>query len=187
MTTIDTTATTPRNYDSVSKALHWLMALAIPAAWFLAVILDQFSKDVRPTVMFYHKSVGVLVFALLIVRIAWRLTHTAPATAKTPFEPWAGLAAKAGHGLLYLLMIVVPVSGTMASFANARPVPFFGLFQITGPWTEKMPFAHDVGEMHELFAHLLLLTAFAHAVVGILHHVVLKDRTLMKMRPFARD
>lgn len=177
----------PQNYDSVSKALHWTMALAIALAWGLAVILEGLPKEARPTMMFWHKSVGALVFALLIVRLLWRFTHTAPATEKTPFEPWAGLAAKAGHGVLYLLMILVPIGGTMASFANARTVPFFGLFEIAGPWTEKQPFAHQVGEMHETFAHLLLLIAFAHAVIGILHHVVLKDRTLMKMRPFARD
>ncbi len=187
MSTTAVTPLPPRNYDSISKAIHWTMAILIPLDWALAVMREGFSKEVRPTFMFYHKSIGLLIVALLVLRILWRLTHTAPATEKTPFEPWAGLAAKAGHGLLYLLMIMVPIGGSMASLASARPLPFFGLFQIAGPWTEKQAFAGQIGEMHELFAHLLLLVAFAHAVIGILHHVVLKDRTLMKMRPFARD
>lgn len=186
MSTTDAATARPLNYDSVSKAIHWLMAIAIPLDWVIAIAREGAAKEIRPTYMFYHKSLGLLIVALLVLRVLWRVTHTAPETEKTPFEPWAGLAAKAGHGVLYLLMIMVPVGGMMASFASARTLPFFGLFEIAGPWAEKQAFAGQIGEMHEAFAHLLLIVAFAHAVIGILHHVVLKDRTLMKMRPFAR-
>ena len=186
MTSLDATPTLPRDYDPVAKALHWSMALVIPLAWVLAVVLEGLPRESRGTLMFFHKSVGVAVIALLVLRLLWRATHAAPATEKTPFEPWAGLAAKAGHGLLYLLMIAVPIGGIVASFANGRSVPFFGLFEIASPWGAKQAFAEQIGEMHETFAHLLMLVAFAHAVVGILHHVVLKDRTLLKMKPFAK-
>ena len=187
MTALADTSARPSNYDSVAKLIHWTMALAIPTDWFLAVIRENFPQDVRASFMFWHKSIGLLIVALLVIRVLWRLTHAAPDHEKTPWEPWAGRAATAGHGLLYLLMIMVPIGGIMASFASARALPFFGLFEIVGPWAVKQPFAKQIGEMHELFAHLLLAVAFAHAVVGIFHHVVLKDRTLMKMRPFARD
>ena len=186
MTSLDTSSLAPRDYDAVSKLLHWSMALVIPAAWVVGVMLENIPRESRGLPMFMHKSVGVLILALLALRLVWRLTHTAPATEKTPFEPWAGLAAKAGHGLLYLLMIAVPIGGILVSFANGRPVPFFGLFEIASPWAEKQAFAGTVAEMHEIFAHLLLLLAFGHAVIGILHHVVLKDRTLLKMKPFAK-
>lgn len=186
MTTLDTTPAAPRDYDAVTKLLHWSMALLIPAAWVVGVMLENIPRESRGLPMFMHKSVGVLILALLALRLVWRLTHTAPATEKTPFEPWAGLAAKAGHALLYLLMIGVPVGGIMVSFANGRPVPFFGLFEIASPWAVKQPFAGTFAEMHEVFAHLLVLVALGHAVVGILHHVVLKDRTLLKMKPLAK-
>ena len=186
MTTLDVTPTRPLNYDPVTKALHWAMALVIPVAWVLAVVLENLPRESRGSLMFFHKSFGVLVLALLVVRLLWRVTHTAPDAEKTPWEPWAHLAAKAGHGLLYLLMIGVPVGGIMTSFANGRSVPFFGLFEIASPWAAKQAFAGNVAEMHEVFAHLLMLVAFGHALVGILHHAVLKDRTLLKMKPFAR-
>ena len=70
--------------------------------------------------------------------------------------------------------------------ARGKPLPVFGLFDIAGPWVDRQPFAGTVTVMHETAAHLLLIVAFAHAVVGILHHVVLKDRTLLKMKPFAK-
>lgn len=177
----------PRNWDSGLKFIHWTMALLIPVAWVLAVLREDQPRETAMKLMMAHKSIGVLVFALVLLRLLWRATHTAPATEKTPWEPLAGLAAKAGHGLLYLLMALVPIGGVMASFAGGRPVPFFGLFEIASPWATKQAFAEQIGEMHEVFGHALLAIAFAHAVVGILHHVVLKDRTLMKMRPFARD
>lgn len=177
----------PRNWDGGLKAIHWTMALLIPAAWVLAVLREDQPREIATRLMMAHKSIGALVFALLLVRVLWRLTHDAPEAEKTPWEPLVGLAAKAGHGVLYLLMIMVPIGGIVTSFANGRPVPFFGLFEIVSPWATKQPFAHTVGEMHEFFGHALLAVALAHAVAGILHHVVLKDRTLMKMRPFARD
>ena len=186
MTTLDTLPARPRDYDAFTKTLHWSMALLIPMAWVIGVVLEDLPRESRGLPMFFHKSIGVLILALLVVRLLWRVTHTAPDTEKTPWEPWAHLAAKAGHGLLYLLMIGVPVGGILVSFANGRSVPFFGLFEIASPWATKQAFAGQIGEMHETFAHLLLLVAFGHAVVGVLHHVVLKDRTLLKMKPFAK-
>jgi cytochrome b561 len=186
MTTLDTAAR-PLNYDSISKSIHWTMALLIPTDWVLAIVREGFEQPTRGNMMFVHKSIGLLIVALLVLRIVWRLTHTAPATEKTPFEPWSTLAAKAGHGLLYLLMIGVPLGGIMASLTAGRSLPFFGLFEIASPLAQNKDLSKQIGEMHELFAHLLMLTVFGHAVVGIIHHVVFKDRTLMKMRPFARD
>lgn len=177
----------PRNWDGVVKALHWTMALLIPLAWVLAVMREDQPRDVAMKLMMAHKSISFLVFALLLVRIAWRVTHSAPETEKTPWEPLAGTAAKAGHGILYLLMILVPLGGVAATFAGGRSLPFFGLFEIASPMAANKDLAEAIGGVHELAGHALLAIALAHAVVGILHHVVLKDRTLMKMRPFARD
>lgn len=185
MSTPQPTSARPLAWDAGTRALHWAMALLIPLAWVIAVAVEQLPRESRGSLMFVHKSVGVAVLALLVLRLLWRATHTAPAVETTPWEPWAGLAAKAGHALLYLLMIGVPVGGIVTSFANGRSLPFFGLFEIASPWATKQPFAGQVAEMHETFGHLLLIVAFAHAVIGILHHVVLKDRTLIKMRPFA--
>ena len=175
----------PRVWDPVTRALHWSMALLIPAAWVLAVIIDSFPRESRGPIVYAHKTAGVLVLALLALRILWRLTHAAPEAEKTPWEPLAGLLAKAGHGLLYLLMIAVPLGGVAAAFARGSTVPVLGLFTLASPWATRQPFAGTVTEIHETAAHLLLIVAFAHAVAGILHHVVLKDRTLLKMKPFA--
>jgi cytochrome b561 len=185
MTTLDTTAR-PLAWDPVTKALHWSMALLIPLAWVLAIVIDTFPRESRGPVVYAHKTAGMLILALIVVRILWRFTHTAPDTEKTPWEPLAGLLAKAGHGLLYLLMIAVPLGGIATSFARGKSVPVFGLFDIPAPWVDRQPFAGTITEMHETAAHLLLILAFAHAVAGILHHVVLKDRTLIKMKPFAK-
>lgn len=187
MTTLDHSTTAPSNYDSVAKAIHWTMALLIPADWVIAIIREDMSREVRNTLMFTHRSIGLLVMALLVIRIAWRLTHTAPAHEKTSFEPWAGLAAKAGHGLLYLLMIAVPLAGILNTLYGGRALPFFGLFEIASPFAQNKDLAKQIGGAHELLANLLMIVVLAHAVAGIFHHVVLKDRTLMKMRPFARS
>jgi len=187
MTALDRTPTAPLNYDPLAKAIHWTMALLIFFDWGLGLLREAYPLPTRADITFVHKSIGLMIVALLVLRIVWRLTHTAPGHEKTPFEPWATLAAKAGHGVLYLLMIGVLVCGTTTSLFGGHTLPFFGLFEIASPFAVNKALAKQLAEAHELFAHLLVLTAFGHAVVGILHHVVLKDRTLMKMRPFARD
>lgn len=182
----------PRNWDAGVKALHWSMAVLIPLTWVLVMLRTEHATSAADKVfngqlMTAHRSVGLLVFALLIVRVAWRFTHAAPEAEKTRWEPLAGLAAKAGHGLLYLLMIAVPLGGMVSTFANGRPLPFFGLFEIPSPMVQNHDLAELVGGIHEFAGQALMVVALAHAVAGILHHVVLKDRTLLKMKPFARD
>lgn len=186
MSTFQSAPARPLVWDPVTRALHWSTALLIPSAWVLALVIDSFARENRPPVVFAHMTVGVLVLALVALRILWRTGHAAPDTEKTPWEPWAGLVAKLGHALLYLLMIVVPLGGIATAFARGRGVPVFGLFEIPSPWEGRQPFAGTVGELHETTAHLLMIVAIAHAAAGILHHVVLKDRTLLKMKPFAR-
>lgn len=181
----ETNSARPLDWDPVTKTLHWAMALLIPVAWLLAVLLENVARENRGTVMFFHKSFGVLILLLLVVRVLWRLTHVAPATETTRWEPWASLAAKLGHGLLYVLMVAVPIGGAMTSITGGRAIPFFGLVEIASPFTAKLPISTTLGGVHELFGHLLLIVAFGHAVVGILHHAVLKDRTLLRMKPFA--
>jgi len=187
MSVLSTSPAAPRNWDAGVKALHWSMALLIPLTWVLAVVREDQPRETAIKLMMAHKSVGLVVFALLLVRVAWRLTHAAPETEKTPWEPLAGLIAKLGHGLLYLLMIAVPLGGIAATFTNGRSLPFFGLFEIASPMAQNHDLSELIGGVHELAGHALLALAFAHAVAGILHHVVLKDRTLLKMKPFARD
>lgn len=192
MSALTDTATAPRNWDAGVKALHWSMAVLIVLAWVLVQLrvehaTEAADKAFNGQMMMAHKSVGLLVFALLVVRVLWRFTHAAPEAEKTPWEPLGALLSKAGHGLLYLLMIAVPLGGIGATLFNGRSLPFFGLFEIASPFAQNHDLAETIGGMHELAGNALLFLAFAHALAGILHHVVLKDRTLLKMKPFARD
>jgi cytochrome b561 len=185
--TIDTVPTSaPKNWDLGLQSLHWLMATLIPAAWLLAVLREDMPREIAGRLMFFHKSIGALVFLLVLVRILWRLSHTAPEPEKTPWEPYAHLLASAGHGLLYLLMFAVPLGGILTSLLGGRPVPFFGLTEFALPIAPNRDLAKTIAGAHEFAGHLLLLVAFAHAAAGIFHQVVLKDRTLLKMKPFAR-
>lgn len=186
MSAIDTTPPRPLNWDPVTKALHWSMAVLIPTAWVLAILIDSFARENRGPIVFAHKTVGLLVLVLLVVRIGWRWTHVGPGHEPTRFGVLSDWATTLGHGVLYLLMIAVPIGGILATFARGSALPLFGLWSIASPWATRQPFAKQITEVHELTAHLLLIVALAHAVIGILHHVVLKDRTLLKMQPFAK-
>jgi cytochrome b561 len=151
---------TTAGYSTLQIALHWAIALLILAAWLsgegaeeaLEAIEDGGAAGFVP-----HVAFGLSILALVILRVVVRLSRGAPAAPGVPGSPQAKLADW-GHRLLYLLMIAVPLGGAS--------VWFLGL---------------DVGEIHGLFANVLLIVALGHAVMALYHQYVLKDGLLRRM------
>lgn len=173
-----------QGYGSVAKTLHWLAAACVLVAWLIGVVGDDsFPKAWKGAILFTHISFGLLVLALLLGRLGWRLAGPAPPAIATPFEPWMGVAALAAHVMLYALLLMVPLSGIVLQFARGQAVPLFGLYEIATPWVRDRAFARSVKEVHELLAHALLILAMLHAVAALVHHHLLKDDTLRRMLP----
>jgi len=167
--------------------LHWLMALAIVGLFFLGlwmVELDYYHPwyQAGPDI---HRSIGVLVFLLLIVRFVLRLLSPPPA-------PVAGLsrfetvAAHLAHWGLYLLMLLVPLCGYLISTADGRAVDVFGWFSIPATLT-GIPQQEDVaGQLHYYSALLLVLLSSLHALAALKHHFIDRDQTLARMLGYRR-
>lgn len=171
------------SYGSVAKTLHWAAALCVVLAWLLGTFEDAFPKAAEPATLFAHMSVGLALLALLLVRLGWRLGNPPPEPVPAPFGPWSHRLATSAHWVLYALMLAAPLSGIVLDFARGQPLPVFGLFEIASPWPRDRTFARSVKEVHELFAHILLLVAALHAFAALAHHYVLKDATLLRMLP----
>ena len=171
----------PQSYDRLSVALHWLMALMIFGLYALGLAVDLFDKPQRPAVINLHAVFGVILLLLLVLRVVWRATHRKP-----PYP--AGMsallrkAAAAGHGLVYLLIALIPILGLRAFFLRGRPLDF-GLLQIPSPWDANRDMAHEVTEIHGLLAHVLIAAVVLHALTALYHQLVLRDNLLARMRP----
>jgi cytochrome b561 len=87
------------------------------------------------------------------------------------------------HYVLYGLLIAAPVSGIILQFARGDSLPLFGLTEIASPWAPDRALARSVKEVHEVTANALVIIAAFHATAALLHHWVLRDRTLMRMLP----
>lgn len=170
-------------YDLPAQALHWATAFVIIAAWGLTLVIDGMPRG--PEKAYYiglHKSLGVTTMALVLLRLVWRRLSPPPALP----ENMSGLlqsAAAAAHIGLYLLMILLPVSGVVMSQANERPVAFFGLFTLPTLIGPDKDLGHDVKEAHELLGNLLMLLVFLHAAAALFHQHILKDGLMLRMLP----
>lgn len=170
-----------QHYDRVAIGLHWAIALLILAAFLLGLTVDDFPKSWEKAVVNIHVLLGLAVLALSVARLAWRLGHKPPPLLKSG-GPLAETFAKLAHGLLYVLMLAVPVIGIPTLLYRGRGIDL-GLFAVDPILPRTPEIFRPLTEIHELSAYALLLLAGGHALAALYHHWVLRDRTLARMLP----
>jgi cytochrome b561 len=173
------------NYDDVAVALHWATAILVVIQFLFGVTWDYFAKPMRQEMQTLHISLGVLLTAVVVARIVWRLMpgHQRPAIV----SGWVKLASKGVHYLLYLLLVVQAGLGFAWRWAQGHEVGFFGLFAIPGPYGAlARPTRHLLSEFHEKIAWGIAIIALGHALAALYHHYRLRDRVLGRMIPAAR-
>lgn len=174
---------TPGRWGTVSKTLHWLIALLILALGIVGLVMGEFPKTPKYFWIYtLHKSLGISVLALVGLRLAWRLYAGAPAPVAVP--GWQARAASLTHGLLYLLMFALPLSGWLYDSASGlRPFRLFGLWEmpkLVAPSESLRVVFHGV---HEWGFWALILLVGVHAAAAFHHHLQLRDSTLARMLP----
>lgn len=176
----------PERYDSVSIFLHWSIGIGIIIVGLAEMLRGElFAKGsaAREVLKAIHEPAGLIIFALILVRVCWRFAHRKLEMPKS-MRVWEVAAARFMHWALYGLMIVVPILGLATTAARGRPIDF-GLFQLTiplyGPTGRDT--ARTLKGIHELASQLLLALAFLHAAAGLWHHYVRRDDVLTRMLP----
>ena len=173
------------NYDRVAISLHWLTALLVLFQFVSSITWDYFSRDTAKALQSVHISLGVVLTAVIIVRIIWRLI---PGHQRASLGlGWVQLASKGVHYLLYLLLVAQAALGFSFRWAQGHPVSFFGLFDIPGPYgaLDKAT-RHTLHDLHEKIGWGIMIIALGHALAALYHHYVVKDRVLQRMLPLAR-
>jgi cytochrome b561 len=170
------------HYGLVSILMHWLVAVAVFGLFGLGywmVGLDYYSSWYK-TAPDLHKSIGLVLFALMLGRVLWRW-FSPPPSALPNHGRVTRLASKLGHGFLYLGLFVLMISGYLISTADGRGIPVFGLFEVPASLT-SIPGQEDVaGLVHEYLAWALVIFAGIHALAALKHHFFDRDRTLVRM------
>ena len=174
-------AAAPQSYHRTQIILHWLIAVMVFGLYAVGLSVDLFDKPVRPFIINLHASFGLTLLVLVVVRIAWRATHKSPPL-PAGMGPLFQKAAAAGHGLLYLLMILIPIIGLRAFFLRGKPLDL-GVLQIPSPFEANHDLAEQTADFHGLMAHLLIALVAGHIIVALYHRFVLRDDLLARMRP----
>lgn len=172
----------PARYDRFSVALHWLMAALILGQIGLGLWMIGLPKDgsgLRAAWFNVHKSWGMVLGLLILLRLAWALLR--PRVAPLPQARVLQLAARGAHGLLYALMLVMPLSGFFGSVFSGYPIRLFGmkLPTIAERWDAAKELLSGV---HQVSAVALILLITLHVLAFLYHQLVLKDALLQRMR-----
>ena len=169
------------NYDNVAVALHWATALLVVVQFGLAETWDYFAKPTQHAMQSLHISLGVLLAAVIVARLAWRLI---PGHQISSIElGWVRVASKVGHYLLYALLVAQVGTGFLFRWAQGHPAAFFGLGLPSPFGAMDKARRHTLHGLHEWIGWAIIIIAFIHALAALYHHYVLKDRVLRRMLP----
>ncbi len=180
---------TDLSFGSVAKTLHWLTALLILTAMPLGLIANQWPYDtsetlaVKATLFSIHKTLGLSAFFVALIRILWAMIQPRPRLL-TPAGHWQTTAAEVTHWLLYVSLVIVPLSGWLHHAATTGFAPIWWPFGQTLPFVpESEPVAKFFAAWHWLFTKLLGAAILLHIAGALKHHFVDRDATLKRMLP----
>ena len=171
-------------YGAVAVALHWTIAALIVTQFVLANLAEQ-AEDAGSLMgqiawLARHKSVGITILGLAVVRLLWRLGN-APPPLPAQLPGWQKLAASTTHWIMYALLFALPLSGwTMSSAANF-PVSWFDLVRLPDLVGPSEALKDQLVEVHELLATTLFAVTLLHVAAALKHHFVDRDGVLLRM------
>jgi len=172
------------SWGAVAKSFHWVIALLILGQLVLGTIAEGARlSPLKLDLFVWHKSIGVTILLLVILRFAWRLYNRPPsAPAGTP--AWETKLARIGHALLYLLMFAVPMTGWWVSDTTRIPFKAFWLVPMPDLIAANRDMSDLAADVHGALTTLLLLVIVIHIAAGLRHHFFLHNKILTRMLPW---
>jgi cytochrome b561 len=175
----------PLRYGPVAQFLHWIVVLLLVAQVTIGTIADELPVGLERLVMMSrHKSLGITILGIALLRLAWRWFEAPPAP--PPMPRWQLLAARFNHWALYALLFALPLSGWLTSSAANRPVSWWGLIQLPDFVAPDAALKEVFEEMHELLVNVLYALVVLHVVAALKHQFFDRDGLLLRMLPGKR-
>jgi cytochrome b561 len=175
-----------RRYTATAIALHWLIALLVACSATLGLYMVDL--PLSPSKLQYyswHKWIGVSIFIFAVLRVLWRLTHTVP-----PMPPamprWERGAAAVSHLLLYVLIIVIPLSGWLMSSALGVQTLYLGVLPLPDLVAKDKILGEQLTLVHAGLNWTLAVLVGLHVAAALRHHFVARDDVLQRMLPSVR-
>lgn len=174
---------TSASWGAVAKFLHWSIATLIFVQFALGWIAVSWRLSPTKLELFtWHKSIGILILLLVVLRLLWRFANVAPAL---PVDTPAGerTAAHASHTVLYLLMLAIPLSGWVINSAAKIPFRVFWLFPLPSIVAPDKTVAELAKQIHFILFIAIAVVVGIHIAAALRHHFVKRNVTLTRMLP----
>lgn len=164
----------------VSIVIHWVMALAVFGMFALGVWMVEleYYDAWYHKAPWIHRSVGLLLLGLLVLRLVWRLINIVPDIMGAPWERAVALWVHRGH---YLIMFALIISGYLISTADGRAIDLFGWFDVPALLPAEKGREELAGLVHKVLAWGFMAYVAMHAGAALKHHVIDRDATLLRM------
>jgi len=180
------TRNTTTQWGLAAQLLHWIIVALVITQFILASIADDLPLGMRKLAMLArHKSVGITILGLALLRLAWRWTNPTPALPVT-LKSYEAVLARVTHAALYALIIAMPLTGWIMSSARNFSVSWFGVFQLPDLVGPNRRLYDAMLTTHGVLAWTLATLAALQALAALRHHFVMKDDVLRRMLPFTR-
>lgn len=173
---------TQTRYGAVAQLFHWTVVVLVITQFVLALRAKGLSPVAKIGILGLHKSVGITILGLALLRLTWRLFNPVPPLpAGAP--RWQDRAAHVSHFLLYALLFITPVLGWLMSSARAFSVSWFGLVTLPDFIKPNKAAFQTLHDAHEFMAISLGVIAIVHAAAALKHHFFDRDNVLRRMLP----
>lgn len=168
-------------FGLTTRLNHWINAALVIGVIGLGIYMVDLPREPATFELYnIHKSLGVLLLALIIWRFIW--LKLSPNPALLPSKPWEQKLAHSVRGLLYLALVIAPLSGWLMSNSGGHAVNFFHLFELPTLVSESEAINAVVKPIHVITGKILLpILILLHIAGAIKHHVIYKDATLKRM------
>jgi cytochrome b561 len=173
------------HYPATSKLLHWLVAICVLTTAPVAIAMTRVGKGPTQDILYnFHKSLGVLILILMILRLINRLAVGA-LTADPDIEPWQKAVSSIVHTSFYVLLLAMPIVGYIANSAYGAATPFFGLFNLPPIVGKDEALATQLFTIHRWVGWLLIALVMMHVGAALYHQFIRRDSVLKRILPRA--
>jgi cytochrome b561 len=172
-------AASPVAYDRRTIYLHWMSAILVLLLWGVAQVIDLFPRGApRIAARSVHIVLGVVLAVVVVRRLLWRALSGR--RLPPPYDGYRGQAVRLSHALLYATLVAVIVLGIANAWARGDSI--FGLFSVPKLLPEHPMLKPAVGRLHKTGANALMILALMHGLAALVHHYILRDALLQRMR-----
>jgi cytochrome b561 len=169
-------------YGTTAKVLHWLVVALLLVQYLIGWLMPDIHRNMKPGApVTFHISIGILILLLIVLRLAWRLTH--PVAPESSLPAWQRLSSEAVHWLLYALVLATTVTGWLFASFRGWSISFFYLVPIPMLASDNAAAGKAIDGLHQAMEWTLLAVIGLHVAAALAHHFIYRDRIMQRMLP----